>query len=328
MGAFEESAATTVGSRLVTMLQQSIMPVERPFAELGHQLGVSEMTVLQEVYKLEAQGAIRRFGAVFEGRRLGYASTLCAVAVPEGELEQAAAIVVPLTGVTHCYSRSNKLNLWFTLSAEADRLGESFARLSELFSPYRLYSMPALRTFKIAAVFGGARGNRRVIPTAAVAAGTFSERERAVVRCLQGELPLVAEPFHSVAKEVGIEVGELLRVCQEWLACGVIRRMGVILHHRQAGMSANAMCAWLVEAAQVSRAGEIAAASPLVSHCYERAAFDIFPYNLYAMIHAPTREAVEAALRGITEEAGLTPGVALWTGREFKKTSPAYFITE
>ena len=65
------------------------------------------------------------------------------------------------------------------------------------------------------------------------------------------------------------------------------------------------------------------ARSPHVTHCYERPCFPAFPFNLYAMIHAKSREEAIGIFKQLG--VGLADGRMLWSVREFKKSSPVFF---
>jgi len=85
------------------------------------------------------------------------------------------------------------------------------------------------------------------------------------------------------------------------------------------------MCVWPAPADRVAAAGHGMAESPSVTHCYERPTSAAFPYNLYAMIHARTREEAVDIFERLGVEAGLSGGRMLWSVREFKKASPVFF---
>jgi DNA-binding Lrp family transcriptional regulator len=81
---------------------------------------------------------------------------------------------------------------------------------------------------------------------------------------------------------------------------GLVRRIGAVPNHYRLGYSANGMTVWDVDDAQVDALGERVATLPGVSHCYRRPReLPGWPYNLYAMLHGRSREAVEAQRREI-----------------------------
>ena len=93
--------------RWLAELQRGIPLCARPFEALARELDCAEADLLSFVSRCRREGLVRRFGAVFDTRRLGYRSVLCAAAVPPAELDAAAAKVVPFVGVTHCYLRES-----------------------------------------------------------------------------------------------------------------------------------------------------------------------------------------------------------------------------
>ena len=270
----------------------------------------------------------RRFGAVFDSHSLGYESTLCAVEIPAAELDAAVARIAAHSGITHCYEREGHPNLWFTMTALAADLKSELARIAAaLGNTYEVLNLPALQKFKIEAVFGQ-KGD--TTPTVARGAdgppcAPLPERERTIVRRLQANITVSADPFGNLAQELGYAPAELLALLKRWQQAGIIRRIGLVLRHRQLGFSANSMCVWAVAAGQIATAGASLAKSPHVTHCYERPCFPAFPYNLYAMIHAKSREEAIGIFQQLGHDAGLANGRMLWSVREFKKASPMFF---
>lgn len=129
---------------------QSHFPLEvRPFQVVGERVGASEEEVLRRVQGLYESGVIRRLGANFTSRKLGYTSTLCAAQVPGEQLEEFVAAVNRHPGVTHNYLRRHEFNVWFTLIAESqERLKEILGEIREA-TGIEIMSLPARRIFKI-----------------------------------------------------------------------------------------------------------------------------------------------------------------------------------
>ena len=74
---------------------------------------------MARVQRMMQEGVIRRIGANFNSRQLGYTSTLCAAQVPPERIDQFIQVVNQYPGVTHNYLRRHRLNIWFTLIAES-----------------------------------------------------------------------------------------------------------------------------------------------------------------------------------------------------------------
>ena len=130
---------------------QSHFPIDsRPYAEVGSRVGASEAEVLARVMNMADAGIIRRLGANFTSRKLGYTSTLCAARVKPASLDHFVAVVNRYPGVTHNYLRRHRYNVWFTLIAEsAERLNRILEEISQAAEVEEILSLPAQEVFKI-----------------------------------------------------------------------------------------------------------------------------------------------------------------------------------
>ena len=72
-------------------------------------------------------------------------------------------------------------------------------------------------------------------------------------------------------------------------------------------------------------AGAILAQKPFISHCYDRPAFEGFPYTLYAMMHAQSAYELDRNIKEAAESIGNPDYVVLHSVRELKKTSYRFF---
>ena len=135
---------------ILNEIQSNFPLVPRPYAEMGKRVGASESEVLERVRYMHEAGIIRRIGANFTSRKLGYTSTLCAARVPPENLEHFAEVVNRYPGVTHNYLRKHRYNVWFTLIAESrERLTQILDEIRETSGVTEILSLPAEEVFKI-----------------------------------------------------------------------------------------------------------------------------------------------------------------------------------
>lgn len=153
----------------------------------------------------------------------------------------------------------------------------------------------------------------------------FTELDKKIVRAMQDELPLVAEPFKLIAEEIGTTEDVVLERLQSMQECGALRKMGAVLKHREVGFAANALCVWVVPEADMDKVAEQMCSHMAVTHCYDRNVTEDWPYNFYTMIHGSSREECEAIAAMLSEETGIRQYEMLFTGKEWKKTSMKYF---
>jgi DNA-binding Lrp family transcriptional regulator len=118
----------------------------------------------------------------------------------------------------------------------------------------------------------------------------------ALVTATQGGLPLVAEPYAAIARELGVSSARVRQGLATMLDRGAIRRIGAVPNHYRLGLRGNGMTVWDIEDEAVDRLGAAIAALEGVSHCYRRPRRPpLWPYNLFAMLHGRDRDEVRAA---------------------------------
>ena len=136
--------------KIVTLIQAGFPVSAHPYAAIGAQLGLGEEEVIERIKGIKDSGEIRRMGASFDSRKLGYASTLCAVHVPRGKLDNAVEVVNSYFNVTHNYERNHHYNMWFTLIAPSrERITEILAEMEERAGIGPIINLPADKLFKI-----------------------------------------------------------------------------------------------------------------------------------------------------------------------------------
>lgn len=136
-------------------------------------------------------------------------------------------------------------------------------------------------------------------------ATTLDDIDRRIVLATQSGLPLEAQPYHAVARQVGIPAEEVMVRMRRMLESGAIRRIGVVPNHYALGYKANGMTVWDVPDERVDELGEKVGALEFVSHCYQRPRhLPDWPYNFFAMVHGHDRGEVEELVRRIAELIG------------------------
>lgn len=311
--------------KILEIIQDGFPLEERPYAALGRRLGVSEEDAFEHVEDLRKSGVIRRLGGIYDSRRLGYISRLCAGVVPEGNLDSFAVAVDKISSITHNYIRSHAYNVWFTVIARSEaEIQETVRGLEAETALHDAHVLSASRMFKINTVMKSATNVTDQIADKPVSDKLDSKvaepfvpdaTDRRRINLLCQDIPHTKTPF----SDLGIDIAEI------WgdLDREIMRRFGAVLRHQQAGFDANAMVCFSVKDADM--AGMVLAENPHVSHCYERAPFEGFLYNVYAMFHATCAEDLRAAIDGSVALLGNPDHVVLTSLKELKKTSFVYF---
>lgn len=343
---------TELEQRLLSVIQDAFPLEERPYRCLAEMLNaqeacaggdvrghLTEQAVFDAVENLRRSGIVRRIGGIYDSRRLGFISRLCAGKVTD--LDKFASAVNGIPAITHNYVRSHEYNVWFTAIAESE--GEIRAIVDGVRAATDLHDvhiLTATKKFKINTVMRVLKENedsrlRGNDDQGAQFIAALSSSDKARIRIASDDIPHTLTPF--------ADWGVSCEALRDDLVQKRMRRFGAILRHQDAGFAYNAMLCFKLDERLETKdersvilsdpwkgeskdpAGAILANKPYISHCYERPSFEGFPYTLYAMMHAQTAEALDRYIREAAESIGNPEYAVLHSVRELKKTSFRFF---
>jgi siroheme decarboxylase len=323
--------------KLLNLLQGSFPMIERPFAQVAELAETTEDEVLRRTDRLVRERIIRQVTPIFDTRVLGYESMLVAAKVDPEHPWRAAKIINSHPGVSHNYLRNHDFNIWFTIAIEpGSRLGMqgTLDMLRDLTGAESVRQLPTLKLFKIRMDLEMEKGTSE-LAAAGVAEdpkeperAELSELDLAVIDGLQGDMPIVPEPFAPAAERIGISQRELLQQLESMRERKALRRVAAILFHRRAGFSANGMGVWRVPEERVMELAPRMASFRGISHCYQRPTYSDWPYSVFTMAHGRSKQECDAILDSIAEDTGIEDRRTLYSSTEFKKIRLLYFTGE
>jgi siroheme decarboxylase len=323
--------------KLLNLLQGSFPLAERPYAHVAQLAEIGEEEAIRRTQRLVDERIIRQVTPIFDTRVLGYKSMLVAAKVDPEHPWRAAKIVNSHPGVSHNYLRNHDFNMWFTIATEpGSRLGlqGTLEVLQELTGAESVRQLPTLRLFKIRMDLEMEKGT-----DALSAAGLaeepkepdpieLSDLDLAMIRALQGDMPIVPEPYAPAAEEIGIPVARMLEHLESMKERRALRRVAAILFHRRAGFSANGMGVWNIPEERVMELAPRMASFRGISHCYQRPTYEDWPYSVFTMAHGRSKEECDAILDSIAADTGIEDRRTLYSSTEFKKIRLLYFTDE
>lgn len=316
---------TELQKQLCTLLQQGIPVRSEPFAEIANDLDVSTEQVLDNIRQLKESGIIKRFRAIINHRTLGKASTLVTAHVPEEKLQSVTESVNAFSGVSHNYLRDNFYNLWFTLQAHtSDEIENILSGLRNRFK-IEFHSLPVFRTFKLSVHFN-VSGKEHISNTGKVKPKSvkvlIDDNEKYILSNLQKEIEITEKPFSFLASEKLLN-DDVLKIIQQLLDKGVVRRIAAVIDYKEIGFNANVLFACEVPEDRIAETGEKLASLSIVSHCYERKTFNGWPYNLFGMLHAKSMDEITEKMNKFIQAEEINSYQLLPTLSELKK-EPVY----
>jgi DNA-binding Lrp family transcriptional regulator len=323
--------------RLLNLMQGRVRIAERPYQHVAAEAGITEAEAMARVQRLLDQRIIRQVTPIFDTRALGYSSMLVAAKVDPENPWRSAQVINEHPGVSHNYLRNHDFNIWFTIATEpGSKLGleGTLEVLGRLAGAESIRQLPTLKLFKIRMdleMEGGTEALAKAaeaVEPAETAPQPYDERDVAVIRALQGDMPVVEEPYAPAAERVGMSQPEFLSHLAGMQERKLLRRVAAILYHRRAGFSANGMGVWKVPGERVMELGPRMAAFRGISHCYQRPTYEDWPYSIFTMAHGRSKDECDAILDSIAETTGIHERATLYSSTEFKKIRLLYFTED
>jgi len=149
--------------------------------------------------------------------------------------------------------------------------------------------------------------------------------DKKILLALQGDLDESPEPYALIAAELELPESVVLARIRRMLDKGVIRRLGAMIRHMEAGIEFNGMVVWKVEPERIDEVGPLLASFPEVTHCYQRPPFGRLGGTIFTMVHSSSEEGCLDVVRRMSEKAKVNEYEILFSERELKKVSMTYF---
>ncbi len=328
-------ALDDLDKRLLNLMQGKFPIAARPYQHVATLAEMTEDEVMARVQRLLNERIIRQVTPIFDTRALGYSSMLVAARVDPENPWRAANVINAHPGVSHNYLRNHDFNIWFTIATEpGSELGVegTLDVLAREAGAESVRQLPTLKLFKIRMdleMEGGTDALAKVAGEAVAPAETepqpYDEFDRDVITALQGDMPVVSEPYAPAAAQLNIPQDALLAHLEQMVERRLLRRVAAILFHRRAGFSANGMGVWKVPDDRILELGMRMSSFRGISHCYQRPTYADWPYSVFTMAHGRSKEECDAILDSIAADTGIADRSTLYSSTEFKKIRLLYF---
>ena len=137
--------------------------------------------------------------------------------------------------------------------------------------------------------------------------------DKAIVNRIQSEFPITSRPYLAVANELGLTEKEVLDRVARLRKSGIFRRIGGNFVPGKLGF-VSTLCAAKVPADEIDHFARIVNRYPGVTHNYQRD----HQYNVWFTFIAPSMDEIEANLKKIAEDSGVTDILNLPATKVFK----------
>ena len=150
-----------------------------------------------------------------------------------------------------------------------------------------------------------------------------------LIVAIQEGLPIVARPYKIIAEQLDLDEQEVIERLNRLKQQGLIKRLGVIVKHRRLGYQSNAMVVFDMPDKLVKQKGQQISQLAFINLCYLRPRRgELWPYNLFCMIHGKSRELVLQQLAQLIDSCALNdyPYDILFSTRCFKQRGAIYSL--
>ncbi|MGZ5026368.1 MAG: siroheme decarboxylase subunit beta [Methylobacter sp.] len=128
----------------------------------------------------------------------------------------------------------------------------------------------------------------------------LDETDHKIIQATQAGLPLTPQPYQAIAEQLGLTADDVMMRLSAMQNSGIIRRIGAVPNHYKLGYRFNGMTVWNVPDEVIDELGQQVGQLEFVSHCYHRPRhLPEWPYNLFAMVHGKSQDAVDQQIRQI-----------------------------
>jgi len=137
--------------------------------------------------------------------------------------------------------------------------------------------------------------------------------DRDILNRIQSGFPITTRPYRTIAEDLGLSEGEVLKRVSRLKASGVIRRIGGNFTPDKLGF-VSTLCAARVPEEKINQFAEVVNRYPGVTHNYRREN----TYNIWFTFIAPSMDEIKANLEQIAAETGVTGILNLPATKVFK----------
>ena len=165
-----------------------------------------------------------------------------------------------------------------------------------------------------------------VAPPAEIERQPYDERDIAVIRALQGDMPIVVRAVRARRRaardDAGASCSRISSRCRSAGCCAAWRRS---CSTAAPGSAPTAWASGRCPTSAIMELGPRMAAFRGISHCYQRPTYEDWPYSVFTMAHGRSKDECDAILDSIAESTGIDERATLYSSTEFKKIRLLYF---
>jgi DNA-binding Lrp family transcriptional regulator len=136
-----------IDKQIINALQDGFPICDAPYRQVAERLGLTERELIDRLQVLLANGALTRFGPLYNAEQMGGALTLAAVKAPVERYDEITGVINAFPEVAHNYARSHELNMWFVIATETPERIQQTINAIEQATGLTVYNMPKIKEY-------------------------------------------------------------------------------------------------------------------------------------------------------------------------------------
>lgn len=302
-----------MNKRLLMAVQYDLPLTETPFLDLAERIGEDPRKVIEELRELKARGVIKRIGANLNYKAFGRIKKAVLVAFACENVSEVAKVInesIDPISLKHNYLRDHpKYRVWFTFKGrDVEELRRKVKEIAEACGVVDYLFLPSKRVYKMDVkydLFRGISWSPKGLEREKVPNVEEMGLNPKMLFELERNLGIEERPFKRIAERYGYGEAELVDLLKELIDKGVVRDFSGVLRERTIGFVENGMN--LVGSVDNVKemAKRLVKEFPEITHLVERETSENWPYPLYFVVHADSREKIENVRRRVEERFGV-----------------------
>lgn len=307
-------------------IQKDLPLVSDPYKKIASKTGLSEKKIINKIKILISKKIIRELSAIFNSKKLGYKSTLVAMHVDPVLINTITKKINDHPGVSHNYLRSNKYNIWFTLTIKNEKKFEDEIKKILKHSIINKYLiLPSNKSFKTNVFFKFTnKDNNNYNNTIIDKKIILNDLNIKLINQLQNNNYILSNPWKNISDSLNISEKYLFLNIQKLKDIGALKRISAVIRHQKVGYKSNCMICFNVPENKINKAGKIISNFPEVSHCYQRQTYTDWNYSLYVMIHQHSKKQCNILIENLSNKINCKDYQILYSLKELKKERVKY----
>ena len=311
-------------TELLMKLQYNLPLTTTPLVDLAEELGRKSNAVISTVKSYSAEGVVKRYGLSLNYRAFSGYKRAALVGFRTENVGEVAKKINKYDEfrIKHNFLRDAYYNVWFTVKGrKVEEIKEIVYKIATENGITEYVVLPTKRVYKMDVKYDlkvGVSWSKRGIEPENVPLVIEMGFDEGFVKALE-YLEVSERPF-TAFRSYGYSEEEVVDIIGELMKKGVGRDFSGVLRERRIGFKENGMTVLKLSEKPEKIALKLLDDFPQITHLIERVVDERWNYPLYFMVHAVSREPIEAIREQVLEINGVEEAMTIYSKANLRES--------